>query len=43
MVAIIVIVLVKNVFVWLSGQLGASLQENVTRDLRDDFALPFVE
>src|SRR4051812_13354361 len=35
MVAIIAIVLVKNVFVWLSGQLGASLQENVTRDLRD--------
>src|SRR3954463_16039486 len=35
MVAIIIIVLVKNVFVWLSGQLGASLQENVTRDLRD--------
>ncbi|MEO7455068.1 MAG: ABC transporter ATP-binding protein [Gemmatimonadaceae bacterium] len=35
MVAIIAIVLLKNVFVWLSGQLGASLQENVTRDLRD--------
>ncbi|MEP6617853.1 MAG: ABC transporter ATP-binding protein [bacterium] len=35
MVAIIVIVFIKNVFVWLSGQLGASLQENVTRDLRD--------
>jgi subfamily B ATP-binding cassette protein MsbA len=35
MVAIIVIVAVKNLFVWLSGQLGASLQENVTRDLRD--------
>src|SRR3979411_1366156 len=35
MVAIIAIVAVKNVFVWLSGQLGASLQENVTRDLRD--------
>src|SRR5687767_14835780 len=30
MVAIIVIVAVKNLFVWLSGQLGASLQENVT-------------
>ncbi|MEO8622014.1 MAG: ABC transporter ATP-binding protein, partial [bacterium] len=28
-------VLVKNVFVWLGGQLGAALQENVTRDLRD--------
>ena len=26
---------VKNVFVWLAGQLGASLQEYVTRDLRD--------
>ena len=35
MVAIIAIVAVKNVFVWLGGQLGASLQENVTRDLRD--------
>jgi ATP-binding cassette, subfamily B, bacterial MsbA len=28
-------VVVKNVFVWLGGQLGASLQEQVTRDLRD--------
>src|SRR4029079_15084176 len=35
MIAIIIIVLIKNVFVWLGGQLGASLQENVTRDLRD--------
>ena len=35
MVAIIAIVLLKNVFVWLGGQLGASLQESVTRDLRD--------
>ena len=34
-VAIMAIVVVKNVFVWLGGQLGASLQENVTRDLRD--------
>ena len=33
--AIMAIVVVKNVFVWLGGQLGASLQENVTRDLRD--------
>ena len=33
--AIMAIVIVKNVFVWLGGQLGASLQENVTRDLRD--------
>jgi subfamily B ATP-binding cassette protein MsbA len=35
MVAIIAIVLLKNVFVWLGGQLGAALQENVTRDMRD--------
>jgi len=35
MVAIIAIVALKNVFVWIGGQLGASLQENVTRDLRD--------
>jgi subfamily B ATP-binding cassette protein MsbA len=28
-------VVVKNVFVWFGGQLGASLQELVTRDLRD--------
>jgi subfamily B ATP-binding cassette protein MsbA len=35
MVAIIIIVAIKNVFVWLGGQLGAALQENVTRDLRD--------
>jgi subfamily B ATP-binding cassette protein MsbA len=34
-VTIMVIVAVKNVFVWLSGQFGASLQEYVTRDLRD--------
>lgn len=34
-VAIMIIVAVKNVFVWLSGQFGASLQEYVTRDLRD--------
>src|SRR5688572_8347258 len=35
MIAIIAIVTLKNVFVWLAGQFGASLQENVTRDLRD--------
>ena len=35
MVAIMAIVLLKNVFVWLGGQFGAALQENVTRDLRD--------
>jgi ATP-binding cassette, subfamily B, bacterial MsbA len=29
------LVLAKNVFVWLGGQLGAGLQEYVTRDLRD--------
>jgi subfamily B ATP-binding cassette protein MsbA len=35
-IAVITItVVVKNVFVWLGGQLGASLQEHVTRDLRD--------
>ena len=33
--AIMAIVAVKNIFVWLAGQLGASLQEYVTRDLRD--------
>jgi subfamily B ATP-binding cassette protein MsbA len=34
-VAIMVIVAVKNVFVWLAGQFSASLQEYVTRDMRD--------
>ena len=34
-VAIGIVVLVKNVFVWTAGQLGAGLQEYVTRDLRD--------
>ncbi|HEX8724071.1 MAG TPA: ABC transporter transmembrane domain-containing protein [Gemmatimonadaceae bacterium] len=34
-VAIVIIVAIKNVFVWTGGQLGASLQELVTRDLRD--------
>jgi ATP-binding cassette, subfamily B, bacterial MsbA len=29
------LVLAKNVFVWLGGQIGAGLQEYVTRDLRD--------
>jgi subfamily B ATP-binding cassette protein MsbA len=32
---ILVIVAVKNLFVWLAGTLGAQLQEFVTRDLRD--------
>jgi subfamily B ATP-binding cassette protein MsbA len=34
-VAIGIVVVVKNVFVWAAGQFGASLQEYVTRDLRD--------
>ncbi|OYV72832.1 MAG: hypothetical protein B7Z72_03895, partial [Gemmatimonadetes bacterium 21-71-4] len=34
-IAIVIIVAVKNVFVWMGGQLGAALQELVTRDLRD--------
>jgi len=32
---ILVIVMVKNVLVWLGGQLGAQLQEYVTRDMRN--------
>ncbi len=32
---ILAIVAVKNVFLWAAGQLGASLQEYVTRDLRN--------
>ena len=35
MAVIVVVVVVKNGFVWLAGQWGASLQELVTRDLRD--------
>ncbi len=34
-VIIVVMVVVKNLFLWLGGQLGASLQERITRDLRD--------
>jgi subfamily B ATP-binding cassette protein MsbA len=34
-VAILAITAVKNVFSWLAGQLGASMQEYITRDLRD--------
>ncbi|MEK7401323.1 MAG: ABC transporter ATP-binding protein [Gemmatimonadota bacterium] len=34
-ILILIVVLAKNVFVWLGGQLGAGLQEFVTRDLRD--------
>jgi subfamily B ATP-binding cassette protein MsbA len=34
-IVILALVVVKNVFVWWGGLLGASLQEYVTRDLRD--------
>jgi subfamily B ATP-binding cassette protein MsbA len=34
-VVVMIVVAIKNVFVWLAGQFGASLQEYVTRDLRD--------
>jgi len=34
-IIILVAVAAKNVFVWASGQLGAQLQEYVTRDLRN--------
>jgi len=34
-VVILIVVAIKNVFVWLSGQFAATLQEYVTRDLRD--------
>jgi subfamily B ATP-binding cassette protein MsbA len=34
-IAILLITIVKNIFAWLAGQLGASVQEMVTRDLRD--------
>ena len=34
-VLIIALVAAKNVFLWLGGQFGASLQERITRDLRD--------
>ena len=32
---ILAVVILKNLLAWISGQLGASLQELVTRDLRD--------
>lgn len=35
MIVMLALVLVKNLFTWLGGQLGAGLQEFVTRDLRD--------
>jgi ATP-binding cassette, subfamily B, bacterial MsbA len=34
-VVIVALVAIKNLFVWIGGQLGAALQEYVTRDLRD--------
>jgi subfamily B ATP-binding cassette protein MsbA len=34
-VLIVTLVVAKNVFIWIGGQLGASLQERITRDLRD--------
>jgi ATP-binding cassette, subfamily B, bacterial MsbA len=34
-IVIMIVVGIKNVFVWLAGQFGASLQEYVTRDMRD--------
>jgi subfamily B ATP-binding cassette protein MsbA len=34
-VMIVILVVAKNLFLWLGGQLGASLQERLTRDLRD--------
>jgi ATP-binding cassette, subfamily B, bacterial MsbA len=34
-ITILVITAIKNVFSWMAGQLGASMQEYVTRDLRD--------
>jgi len=34
-VLIVILVTIKNLFLWIAGQLGASLQEYVTRDLRD--------
>jgi subfamily B ATP-binding cassette protein MsbA len=32
---IVGLVVLKNIFVWVAGQFGASLQERITRDLRD--------
>jgi subfamily B ATP-binding cassette protein MsbA len=34
-VVITIIVIIKNFFTWMAGQLGASLQEYVTRDMRN--------
>ena len=32
---IVAMIALKNAFIWLGGQFGASLQERITRDLRD--------
>src|ERR1017187_10992089 len=34
-IVLVAMVIVKNLFLWMGGQLGASLQERITRDLRD--------
>lgn len=34
-VLIVTLVFFKNVFIWVGGQLGASLQERLTRDMRE--------
>jgi subfamily B ATP-binding cassette protein MsbA len=34
-VLIVAMIAAKNLFIWLGGQFGASLQERITRDLRD--------
>src|ERR1035437_9625128 len=34
-IVIVAMVIVKNLFLWMGGQLGASLQERITCDLRD--------
>jgi subfamily B ATP-binding cassette protein MsbA len=35
MFVMVALVIAKNVFLWLGGQFGVSLQERITRDLRD--------
>jgi len=34
-IVVMVVVVIKNILIWVSGQFGASLQENITRDLRN--------
>lgn len=34
-IVVMIVVVAKNCLIWLSGQFGASLQENITRDLRN--------